>query len=212
MLQIQSFTFNPFSENTYLLYDDSNECVIIDPGCYDAAEENELATYIQTKKLNPVALLLTHCHIDHIFGNNFVFDKYALKPQIHGNEVMVLKAAMDYAQMFGLTMKESPEPIISLNDGGEFKFGNTTLKLILAPGHSPGSICFYHKESNLLIGGDVLFQMGIGRTDLPLGDSVALINSITEKLFPLPAETIVYPGHGPSTTIGYEKENNPFLT
>ncbi len=212
MLQIHSFTFNPFAENTYLLYDETNECVIIDPGCYDAEEEYKLESYIKTKNLKPVACLQTHGHIDHVFGCNFVFEKYGLKPQIHTHESIVMFAAKEYAQMMGLNLKDLPETIISLKDGGSFKFGNATLQMILAPGHSPGSICFYHKESNTLISGDVLFEMSIGRTDLPLGDSVALINSINEKLFPLPEETIVYPGHGPSTTIGNEKANNPFLT
>ena len=211
MLKIESFTFNPFAENTYVLFDETKECVIIDAGCYDLAEENELALYIDTWGLTPVALLQTHCHIDHLFGANFVFEKYGLKPQIHINENIVLNSAMQIAQMYAVTFKDLPEPIISLKDGGSFKFGNTTLKLILTPGHSPGSICFYSRENNLLLAGDVLFQMSIGRSDLPLGDSVSLINSINEKLFILPDATAVYPGHGPSTNIGYEKENNPFL-
>ena len=157
-------------------------------------------------------LLNTHCHIDHVFGNHFVFAKYGLQPQIHTNESIVMNSAMMVAQMYGVTLKELPEPIISLTDGGIFKFGNTLLKQILAPGHSPGSICFYNEQSNTLIAGDVLFQMSIGRTDLPLGDPAALISSIKEKIFVLPDETTVYPGHGPSTTIGDEKENNPYLT
>ena len=212
MLHIHSFTFNPFSENTYLLFDDTNECVIIDPGCYGDSEEREMVSFIELKKLKPVACLQTHCHIDHVFGNHFVFAKYGLQPQIHTNESIVMNSAMMVAQMYGVSLKELPEPIISLVDGGTFKFGNTLLRQILAPGHSPGSICFYHKESNSLIAGDVLFQRSIGRTDLPLGDSAALISAIHEKLFVLPNETTVYPGHGPSTTIGDEKENNPYLT
>lgn len=212
MLQIHSFTFNPFAENTYVLFDETNECVIIDAGCYDESEEYELLQFIQLKKLKPVALLQTHCHIDHVLGCNFVFEKFGLQPLIHQNELVIMNVAKEYAQMFGIAMKDAPAPIISFNDGGTFVFGNTTLNLILAPGHSPGSICFYHQASNSLIGGDVLFQLSIGRTDLPMGDHVALINSITQKLFVLPEQTTVYPGHGPTTTIGYEKEHNPFLT
>ena len=211
MLQIHSFTFNPFQENTYVVYDETKECVIIDAGCYDGSEEQDLVEFIQAKQLKSVAYILTHCHIDHVLGNHFVFEKYGLQPQIHANEIPVLNAAQEYAQMFGVTMKESPPPIVVFEDGGTFKFGNTVFKLILAPGHSPGSICFYHAESNTLIAGDVLFQMSIGRSDLPLGDPITLIQSITTRLFTLPDDTTVYPGHGPSTTIGYEKENNPFL-
>ncbi len=211
MLQIHYFTFNPFSENTYIVYDETNECVIIDPGCYDEAEETELLNFIQHKNLKPVALLLTHCHIDHVLGNAFIFKKFGFKPNIHKNEIPILNSLANSARMFGITAKESPEPIISLVEDGTFTFGNTTLKLILAPGHSPGSICFYHQESNTLIGGDVLFQLSIGRTDLPLGDHATLIKSIQQKLFVLPDAVTVYPGHGPTTTIGFEKENNPYL-
>ncbi len=211
MLQIQSFTFNPFEENTYILYDETKECVIVDPGCYDESEDYDLLIFIQSQKLKPVAVLQTHCHVDHVFGDNLVFEKFGLKPFIHKNELVIYNAAKEYAQMFGLTMKDLPDPVVCLADNAIYKFGNTVLKLFLAPGHSPGSICFYHDESNSLIAGDVLFQMSIGRTDLPLGDPGTLLNSIRDKLLVLPEETTVYPGHGPTTSIGYEKENNPFL-
>src|SRR5205085_7771252 len=136
-----------------------------------------------------------------VFGDNLVFEKFGLKPFIHKNELVIYNTAKEYAGMFGLTMKDLPEPVVCLADSAIYKFGNTTLKLILAPGHSPGSICFYHSESNSLIAGDVLFQMSIGRTDLPLGDPNTLLYSIRDKILVLAEETTVYPGHGPTTSI-----------
>ena len=211
-MQIKVFVFNPFQENTYVLYDDTRQCVIIDTGCYDRDEENELASFIEEKKLQPVALLNTHCHVDHVFGNAFVFKRYQLIPMYHELEVPVLEAAPRICEVYGLTMEPSPEGQPVLKDNDIFKFGNTELKMILVPGHSPGSICFYNEKDLTLIGGDVLFQGSIGRTDLPGGDAHTLFNSIQQRLFILPEEITVYPGHGPQTTIGYEKKYNPFLT
>lgn len=211
-MKIKEFVFNPFEENTYVLYDDTKECIIIDPGCYDSEEEKLLQSFIADNNLKPVALLNTHCHIDHVFGNHFIGAQYGLKPQIHSFEKQILKSAVVVGEMYGLNVTDSPEPEITLEDNGVFRFGNTELDLILAPGHSPGSICFYHMESGCLIGGDVLFQGSIGRSDLPGGDFHTLLTSIKERLFKLPDEVVVYPGHGPQTTIGYEKKYNPFLT
>jgi hydroxyacylglutathione hydrolase len=211
-MKIKEFVFNPFQENTYVVYDESLECVIIDPGCYDTGEEQELKNFIEDSRLQPVALLNTHCHIDHVFGNQFIATTYNLKPQIHELEVRVLQSAVMVAEMYGLEVTASPEGEITLVDNGLFRFGNTELKMIFTPGHSPGSICFYSEKDNILIGGDVLFQGSIGRTDLPGGDYHTLISSIKQKLFLLPDGTVVFPGHGPQTTIGYEKKFNPFLT
>jgi hydroxyacylglutathione hydrolase len=211
-MNIKEFVFNPFQENTYVLYDETLECVIVDPGCYDAEEEKQLEGFITKNNLKPVALLNTHCHIDHIFGNQFVASKYNLQPLIHEKEVAMLDAGTAVAEMYGLVYYPSPEGLVQLKDNGEINFGNTGLKMIFAPGHSPGSICFYNENEEKLIGGDVLFQLSIGRTDLPGGDSIQLLKSINERLFTLPDDVIVFPGHGPQTTIGYEKMCNPFLT
>ena len=209
---IKEFVFNPFQENTYVLYDETLECIIVDPGCYDKEEEEKLESFIEMKKLKPVALLNTHCHVDHVFGNAFVLSRYKLLPQIHELEQPVLEAAPRICEVYGLQMTPSPEGEITLKDKGVFRFGNTELKMILAPGHSPGSICFYNEKDQTMIGGDVLFQGSIGRTDLPGGDAHTLFTSIQERLFVLPDDVVVYPGHGPQTTIGYEKKFNPYLT
>ena len=210
-MKIARFTFNPFEENTYILYDDTHECVIIDPGCYDANEQHELSDYIRRHALHPVKLLNTHCHIDHVIGNKFISQHYGLTPEIHPLEYSLLQAAPDYGKMYGFNMEASPEPLKTLADGALIRFGNTTLKQLFTPGHSPGSICFYHEESGNVIGGDVLFQMSIGRTDLPGGNMDTLLNSIRQQLFVLNDEVVVHPGHGPETSIGFEKRNNPFL-
>ncbi len=212
MINIKQFTFNAYQENTYVLFDETGECVIIDPGMYDGGEQNELVQFITAAELKPVALLNTHCHIDHVFGNKFVFDQWALKPQFHEGELPVLQSIPGYAPQMGMSYELSPEPEVYLPSTGVVKFGNSTLSLIFAPGHSPAHLCFYSEEQNFLIGGDVLFFGSIGRTDLPGGNHQQLISSIKENLLILPGETKVFPGHGKPTTIGYEKQHNPFLT
>jgi len=211
MISIQQFTFNPYQENTYVLFDETNDCVIIDPGMYDSGEQNEFVKWIKEKGLNPVLLLNTHCHLDHVFGNKFVFDNWSLKPQFHRGELPVLQSIPGYAPQMGLRYELSPEPEIYLKETGTVTFGQSTLELIFAPGHSPAHLCFYAREDDFLIGGDVLFHNSIGRTDLPGGNHEQLLNNIREKLFVLPDSVKVYPGHGPFTIIGYEKQNNPFL-
>ena len=211
MLQIQKFTFNPFQENTYILYDDTSECVIIDPGMYTSSEELELVSFIERKDLQPVRLINTHCHLDHVFGNGFIKKTFHLKLEIHKGELPVLKAASVAGKMYGIPFAGSPEPESFLDEDDTIVFGDQILKIIFTPGHSPASISLYHEESMNLICGDVLFFESIGRTDLPGGSFKVLEASIKEKLFPLGDKVKVHPGHGPSTTIGYEKMNNPFL-
>lgn len=211
MINIEQFTFNPYQENTYVLYDETKECVIIDPGMYDAQDQNKFVKKIKDLGLTPVLLLNTHCHLDHVFGNKFVFDNWSLKPQFHKGELQVLQAIPGYAPQMGLTYELSPEPEVYLDETGTVTFGNSVLELIFAPGHSPAHLCFYAKEQGVVIGGDVLFYNSIGRTDLPGGNHDLLLNNIREKLFVLPDGVVVYPGHGSPTTIGYEKQNNPFL-
>jgi len=211
MISIQQFTFNPYQENTYVLYDETGECVIIDPGMYDAREQNILVNQLKEKALKPVLLLNTHCHIDHVLGNKFVFDQWGLKPQFHRGELPVLHSIPGYAPQMGLHYELSPEPEVFLEETGTVIFGSSELQLIFAPGHSPAHLCFYATEDNFIIGGDVLFYSSIGRTDLPGGNHQQLLNSIREKFFVLPDHIEVYPGHGQSTTIGFEKQHNPFL-
>ncbi len=211
-MKIKKFVFNPFQENTYLLYDESKECVIIDPGCYEEKEEKELENFIIENGLKPVALLNTHCHIDHILGNHFVADKWNLELQIHKSDLPLLENAGQISKLYGFEKYSgSPYPKHFLENGDTIYFGESKLDVIFTPGHAPGHICFYSKKDNFIISGDVIFQMSIGRTDLPGGDYDTLIKSIAEKLFPLPSETIIYCGHGPNTVLSYEKEHNPFL-
>lgn len=211
MLKIKSFIFSPIQENTYLLYNEFNDCLIIDPGCYFPYEQDELTDYITQSKLNPVMLLNTHCHLDHVFGNKHIAEKYNLTLQLHKNE----KALLDYAPASGL-MYDMPfdnyaGEYIYLKEGDIVKLGEDELEVIEAPGHSPGHICFYCAKQNFIISGDVLFNRSIGRTDLPGGNHETLLKNIREKLFVLPDDTIVYSGHGPVTTIDDEKKHNPFL-
>ncbi|MEP7171766.1 MAG: MBL fold metallo-hydrolase [Bacteroidota bacterium] len=212
MISIDFFTFNPFQENTYILSDETKQCLIIDPGCYDSSEKDELVSFIENQKLTPVKLLNTHCHVDHVLGNKFIADKYKLQLELNFLEIPLLKAVSSYASQYGIYCEPSPEPFAFLNEGDKIKFGNSEFKVLLTPGHSPGSICFYNEREKFIISGDVLFQMSIGRSDLPGGDYDILIKSIREKLFVLGDEIKVYPGHGPMTTIGFEKKNNPFLS
>lgn len=211
MIQLHKFTFNPYQENTYLLFDETNDCVIIDPGMMHGYEQQQLYSFITGIGLNPVRLLNTHCHIDHVLGNKFVFDTWGLKPECHEGELQLLHAVVSYAPSMGIPYDVSPNPDHFLPESGTVKFGNSELTLIFAPGHSPAHLCFYAKEENFLIGGDVLFFRSIGRTDLPGGNHQQLIESIKTKLFALPDDCEVFPGHGPSTQIGFEKLNNPFL-
>ena len=212
MIKIQSFTFNGFKENTYVLFDESKKCIIIDPGCYEQNEKLELERFIVDNELEPVKLINTHCHIDHLLGNRFVAEKWSLDLEMHELDLPTLRSVKDYCQLYGFhNYEESPEPSTFLKEGDKIHFGNSSLDVLFTPGHAPGHIVLYSNEQHFVIGGDVLFQMSIGRTDLPGGDYDTLISSIKDKLLPLDEQTKVYCGHGPSTTIGFEKANNPFL-
>ncbi len=212
MTNVVRLTFNPFQENTYLVHDETGACAIFDPGCYDAAERDILVSEIERRDLRPVRLINTHAHLDHVFGNRFVAEKYGLGLEIHRGELPVLEAAPRAAMMYGLPVPEpSPEPEAFLEEGDTLSFGHTTLHILFTPGHSPASLSFYHKEAGFVLAGDVLFQGSIGRTDLPGGDLSTLLASIREQLLTLPDACVVYPGHGPPTTIGEERRSNPFL-
>lgn len=211
MIHIKAFTFSPISENTYVLYNDAGKAIIVDPGCYFPAEEETLKNCLIDNGLTPVYLLNTHCHLDHVFGNKWVHETYGLELHMHPNEASMLELAPLSGERWGLPFQNYTGPLHFLNDGDTLFIDDTEIQVILAPGHSPGSICFYLPSQGDLIGGDVLFRGSIGRTDLPGGDSETLLTSIREKLWVLPDETVVYSGHGIKTTIGYEKRNNPFL-
>ncbi|HNP49612.1 MAG TPA: MBL fold metallo-hydrolase [Bacteroidia bacterium] len=211
MITIRSFTFNPFEENMYVLYDETKEAVIIDPGCYSENEKSELAEFILKENLIPVKLINTHAHLDHMLGNNFVASKYKLKLHMHKDDLDLLRSAPVYGQMWGIKPEPSPDPEFFLQEGDLVNFGNSSLLVLFTPGHCPGSLSFYSAKDQFAIVGDVLFYGSIGRTDLPGGNLEILLKSIREKLFVLPDQTIIYPGHGPHTTIGFEKKHNPFL-
>jgi glyoxylase-like metal-dependent hydrolase (beta-lactamase superfamily II) len=211
MLQIQYFIFSPIQENTYILYNEFKQCIIIDPGCYFDEEKESLQTFIQQKGLKPVMLLNTHCHLDHVFGNKFVAETYGLKLQLHEKEKTVLSFAPTSGLMYNMPFDNYTGEFIEIKEGDKVLLGEDELEIIEAPGHSPGSICFYCKKQGFVIGGDVLFQRSIGRTDLPGGSHPTLLNSIRKKLFILPDETIIYSGHGSPTTIAEEKMENPYL-
>lgn len=212
MTKVATFTFNAFQENTYILHDESKECVIFDPGCSNRQEMQQLAQFIEQNGLTPVRLINTHCHIDHILGNAFVAEKYALDLEIHQGELAVLQAAPQIAQMYQIAYTPSPMPKRFIAEGETIEFGNTQLRTVFTPGHSPASLSFICDKDQFVIAGDVLFKGSIGRTDLPGGDMNTLLRSIRTQLFPLEDATIVYPGHNEPTTIGVEKRTNPFLT
>lgn len=212
MLTIETFTFNPYQENTYLIIDGSkNECIIVDPGMHTPQEQAYFKEYIQKKELKPTLLLNTHCHIDHVLGNNFVYENWELVPNFHENEVPVLVSVENYAPQMGFRYETSPIPETFIQDNEIINFGGYVIEAILAPGHSPGHLCFYIPDLKYIIGGDVLFRNSIGRSDLPGGDHQTLLKSITTRIYTLPDETEVFPGHGSTTTIGFEKETNPFV-
>lgn len=211
MLQLKVFTFNPFQENTYILFDETKEAVIFDPGCYEKGENDELASFISSQGLKVTQLINTHCHIDHVLGNAFVKNKYNVPLWFHKNEIPVLKSVKVYAPNYGFAGYQETEADGYLDETQKLKFGNSELEIRFVPGHAPGHLVFYDKDSKICIAGDTLFQGSIGRTDLPGGDHQTLLRAIKSELFSLPEDTVVYPGHGPETTIGIEKQHNPFV-
>jgi len=211
MISIKRFPFNPYQVNTYILHDESGECIIIDPGMDSSVEKEEFDSYINSNNLKPVKLYNTHAHIDHIISNDYVCEKYGIPLAAHPDSATFYDNAMVYASTFGLKMGDVKPIDDFLGDNQIVKFGTSKLKVLETPGHADGSICFFCEEDNFVITGDVLFRESIGRTDLKTGDYDLLQKSIWEKLFTLPDNTVAYPGHGPSTNIGFEKIHNPFV-
>ena len=211
-MNIKIFTFNQFFENTFIISDSTNECIIIDPGCYNKNEKQILQDYILSNNLVPTKLLNTHCHIDHILGNNFVSKTWDLELEIHHKDIDLLKNSKNIADLYGFVNYEN-SPITNkfLVEGDIIEFGKSKLEVLFTPGHAPGHISLYSKNENFIISGDVLFNNSIGRTDLPGGNYSTLIDTIKSKILCLDDSTVVYCGHGPSTTVGKERINNPFL-
>ena len=210
-MELAQFTFSPWSENTYVLYDETGEACIVDPGCNSQDERNQLKDFIESKNLKPTVLVNTHCHIDHVLGNKFVAETYNLPLTAHKGEQIVLDNMVQLAMMYRTPYQKSPDITLFLDEGDQLRFGDTALEVLYTPGHSPASISFFHRESQQLLGGDVLFKGSIGRTDLPGGNLDTLLGHIRNKFFPLGDEVRVYSGHGPMTTIGEERRSNPFL-
>jgi glyoxylase-like metal-dependent hydrolase (beta-lactamase superfamily II) len=211
MISIHKFIFNSFQVNTYLLIEDSGDCIVVDAACYDTREEQKLKDFIVRNNLNVIRNLNTHCHIDHILGNRFIAETFGVYPEYHEASLPFLLTAGEIGKSFGFTIKELPAPANFLKDNEKIQIGSSILQVFYTPGHADGSVCFYCKEQGFVITGDVLFRDTIGRTDMITGDFDVLMKSIREKLFTLPDDTVVYAGHGPETSLGYEKLNNPFI-
>jgi hydroxyacylglutathione hydrolase len=211
MITITRFVFNDFQVNSYILYDETGQCLLVDPGCGSKDEMEELISFIQADKLQPVRIICTHGHIDHILGAGSLAAYFSIPVFIHRADMPFIGRSQEQAEMFGLTIPAKPQTDGFLEDEGMISFGNSHLKILHLPGHSPGGIGLYCKEQDFVIAGDVLFRGSIGRTDLPGGSYGTLINTIQSKLMTLEDTTMVYCGHGPETTIGEERSNNPFL-
>ncbi|MFM2145626.1 MAG: hypothetical protein RL732_462 [Bacteroidota bacterium] len=211
MLTVKHFQFNPLEENTYLLFNDTRDCAIIDPGCYFPEEQQALVEFIDRHQLRPRLLLNTHCHLDHVFGNEFVRQRYQLTLYRHPLEQPLLEFAPQMGRQWGMPVEPFRGEVADLQEGVALQLGAEQIEVLFTPGHSPGSCSFLARQEGWVISGDVLFQESIGRTDLPGGNLQTLLGSIRSQLFPLPDETVVYSGHGPSTTIGHERSFNPFL-
>lgn len=209
--KVKRFVFNSFGVNTYVLSDATGKCLIIDPACQIRHEESALATYISGNLLEPVGMVNTHFHIDHIIGNTFICNTFNLRPQCHKSSKLLWETAVEFGSAFGIKIENLIIPVDFVNEGDIINFGNSSVEVLYTPGHADGSICLVNHTEHYVIAGDVLFRDSIGRTDLPTGNFDILYESITTKLFTLPDDYIVYPGHGPETSIGYEKLNNPFL-
>lgn len=212
MLHVQGFTFNPFQENTYLVWDDDRQAVLIDPGCYQADERQVLKDFLSKNKLTLVKLINTHCHVDHVLGNAWAKREFGLELGIHPKDEGNLRAVETYAAPWGFSQYEPAEPDYFLSENELFRWGESGyFEVRFVPGHAPGHVVFWSEADGFCINGDVLFRGSIGRTDLPGGDHQTLLNAIREQMFTLPDETKIYCGHGPETTIGYEKQHNPFV-
>lgn len=213
MIKTKTFYFNDLRECTYVVWDETGECVIIDPGCQSDSERERLKKFIETNNLKPVKLLNTHGHFDHVMGNAFVVKTWGVKTYINPQDKPQLERAFSYGEMFGYSIEQPPADTIDVSDGDKIEFGNSYLKVITTPGHTRGGVCYYTEEpeNKIVFAGDSLFAGSIGRTDLPGGDYDDLMNSLLKKIVELGDEYKVLSGHGPETTISHELSTNPFL-
>lgn len=212
MLKIEKFVVNPLQENSFIVSDESGQCIFIDPGFYFQEEYNEMQEYLKVNELNPVMIANTHCHFDHIMGVEYIRKRFDIPFKVHPDDAFLIVNAVEQGQLFGFDMNEVKAPDSFFQENEELIFGNTSFRIIHVPGHSPGHVVFYSEDAGILIAGDVLFNGSIGRSDLPGGNYQQLVSNIKNKLFLLPDKTKVYCGHGPETTLGLEKKSNPFLT
>lgn len=212
-MKIKTFVFNHFGENTYVVIDESTKkCAIIDPGCFFDQEKQELKNFILSEKLHVECVLFTHCHLDHAFGARFVAQEFPLAEiRAHKNEQILIDDALNQGLRYGINMEQPPHITHYINGGDVIHIGEIELQAIFVPGHSPGGLCFYSAKEGVLFSGDVLFQNSIGRSDFAGGNHDLLVEGIAQKLLCLPDETVVYCGHGHTTTIKSERENNDFL-
>ncbi|MDR2359608.1 MAG: MBL fold metallo-hydrolase [Prevotellaceae bacterium] len=210
-MQLKVFYFNELRVCTYVLWDETKECIIVDPGCESASEQQRLQEFIANNQLKPVMVVNTHAHFDHVLGNLFVVKTYSVPSAVHEGDTQLLARVAQQSAMFGFAVAQPPMPSRLLTEEEPVRFGHSQLQVLHTPGHSPGGICLYAAEDKFLLSGDTLFQESIGRTDLSGGNYEQLINSIRHKLMTLPDDVKVFPGHGPATSIGEEKRNNPFI-
>lgn len=210
MLNVVGFTFNPFQENTYVVHNGS-QAILVDPGCWNRAEEVELESWLEENGIAPARLVLTHAHIDHVLGCAWAHKRFGLRPELHALDLPLLRMAPRQGELYGVPCEASPEPERFIQEGDRILLGEEELNVLFVPGHAPGHIALFSEAHGFVLSGDVLFRDSIGRTDLPGGDTDTLLRSIREKLFPLGEEVKVYSGHGPETTIGRERRMNPFL-
>lgn len=214
MISIKDFQFNMLPVNTYVVWDETKEAVVIDPGCYYPEEGEQLCTFIRSNGLKIKHLLNTHLHFDHIYGNPIIENEFGVLAEANEADMPWLTEIRQRLAAFGIHSKVTINPIQPenrLKDGDTIAFGNTVFYVLQIPGHSPGSVVFYSETDGVLFTGDVIFQGSIGRTDFPDGNHEDLISGIRNKLMTLPDSTVIYPGHGPSTSIGYERNNNPYI-
>jgi len=211
MIQVKQFILNPFQENTYVVYDETGEAIVVDAGCYTPSELDKVKFFIENKKLNVKYILLTHGHIDHILGVDSLKKLYNIECLAHSDDIPLIQTSPSHGLMFGLVLEKAPEVNQTIKEGDVIKFGNSTLEVIHTPGHSKGGICLFSRNQSILFSGDTIFRRSIGRTDLTDGNYDVLIDSIKSKILTLGDNVVIYPGHGDSTTVEFEKDNNPFL-
>jgi glyoxylase-like metal-dependent hydrolase (beta-lactamase superfamily II) len=212
MLKVKTFVFNAFQVNTYIVYAENSDCIIIDPACDNANEVSQLFNYIETENLHPILVVNTHAHVDHILGNSDITEKLAIKLAAHPASRYFYLNALSFAVSLGLKLDKVIYPDLELQDKDTIKLGDFDITILYTPGHADGSICLYSADGHFIISGDLIFYASIGRTDFPTGNFETLSKSIKEKIYTLPEDTIIYPGHGPTTSVGFEKYNNPFVT